>query len=52
MSYRCEYCEEKIDFEVMIIELPGCKHMYFCDDSCFNEWAEEHSSYDWVDADD
>ena len=52
MKYRCDYCEDIIQYEVMRIELPKGEYVYFCDDVCFSGWLEEHLSYERVDEDD
>ena len=51
---KCDYCGEEIRFEVIYLDLPcyaSTKTLRFCDDYCLNEWIEEHSSIDELEAD-
>lgn len=51
---KCEYCEEKIKYNVTYLELPcsaSVKRLPFCDSDCLVEWVEEHSSIDELEDD-
>lgn len=46
---KCDYCEEKIKYNVIYLELPcyaSIKRLAFCDIDCLMAWVDEHTVED------